>query len=263
MPGGRNVAPSVHQRRHPALVARHIAGTPTRRPHGQPAAHRRCWRRRGRARVRGRPSAADPLGADDTSAFSLATIGDVTGWSADDLQSASEDADVTEFLRPEDGAWDPEHPNDFYFVTTASFSGPSRLWRLRFADVTDPTASGTIQLLLEGTEGQRMMDNLTLDRAGHVLIQEDPGNQAHIAKIWQYDIRSDTLTEIAHHDPDRFLAGGSGFLTQDEESSGIIDASDTLGPGWFLFDVQAHYAIAGELVQGGQLLALYNPDSVE
>ncbi|MCI0584268.1 MAG: DUF839 domain-containing protein, partial [Chloroflexi bacterium] len=128
-------------------------------------------------------TAADPLGADDASAFSLAALGDVTGWSADDLQDASEDAGVTEFLRPEDGAWDPEHPNDFYFVTTASFSGPSRLWRLRFADATNPSAGGTIQLLLEGAEGQRMMDNLTIDRSGHVLVQEDPGNQAHVAKI--------------------------------------------------------------------------------
>jgi hypothetical protein len=28
------------------------------------------------------------------------------------------------------------------------------------------------------------------------------------------------------------------FLTQDEESSGIIDAEEILGPGWFLLDVQ-------------------------
>jgi hypothetical protein len=29
----------------------------------------------------------------------------------------------TGFNRPEDGAWDPTHPNDYYFVTTASFTG--------------------------------------------------------------------------------------------------------------------------------------------
>jgi len=32
-----------------------------------------------------------------------------------------------------------------------------------------------------------------------------------------------------------------------------------LGPGWFLLDVQAHYNISGELVQGGQLLAMFDP----
>jgi hypothetical protein len=32
-----------------------------------------------------------------------------------------------------------------------------------------------------------------------------------------------------------------------------------LGDGWYLLDVQAHYTIPGELVQGGQLLTLHLP----
>jgi len=43
---------------------------------------------------------------------------------------------------------------------------------------------------------------------------------------------------VAQHDPLRFLTGAPLFLTQDEESSGIIDATSILGPGWFLLDVQ-------------------------
>jgi hypothetical protein len=43
--------------------------------------------------------------------------------------------------------------------------------------------------------------------------------------------------------------GGAAFLTQDEESSGIISAP-FLGAGKYLLDVQAHYSIPGELVQG-------------
>ena len=41
-------------------------------------------------------------------------------------------------------------------------------------------------------------------------------------------------------------------------SSGIIDASDILGSGWYLLNAQVH-ASAGdtELVERGQLLALY------
>ncbi len=61
---------------------------------------------------------------------------------------------------------------------------------------------------------------------------------------------------IAQHDPNRFLPNAPNFLTQDEESSGIIDVSDILGEGWFLLDVQAHYSTDRELVEGGQLLAL-------
>jgi hypothetical protein len=213
------------------------------------------------------PGTADPLGGDDMSTFTLAPHGNVENWSGQQLQDDSELKNVTEFLRPEDGHWDPSNPNHFYFVTTAAFNQPSRLWRLEFTDRTNPALGGTIRLLLEGdepagTDQYRMLDNMTIDRHGHVLIQEDPGNNAYIARIWQYDIATGTLTEIAHHDPARFVAGGSMFLTQDEESSGIIDASVLLGDGWFLLDVQAHFTHADpELVQGGQLLALYNPAS--
>jgi hypothetical protein len=208
------------------------------------------------------PTTDDPLGADDSASFTLDGFGNVEGWGGALLQTNSETAAVTEFRRPEDGAWDPNHPNDLYFVTTSAFTTPSRLWRLHFNDLANPAAGGTIDLLLEGAEGgHRMFDNMTIDRHRHILIQEDPGSNAYIARIWQYDITTDTLTEIAQHDPARFVAGGASFLTIDEESSGIIDASSILGDGWFLLDVQAHYPIAGEVVEGGQLLALYNPDS--
>jgi hypothetical protein len=211
--------------------------------------------------------------------FALHGFGNVSDWSGAKLQGESIKAGVTEFLRPEDGAWDPSHPNDFYFVTTDRFDtvqtpgiagalnvpagqvGNSRLWRLRFADVTNPAAGGTVSMVLDGTEGQQMMDNITVDRTGHVLIQEDPGNQNYLARIWSYDTASDALTPIAEFDPARFSQGSPDFLTVDEESSGIIDASRILGPGWFLADAQAHYAIGGEVVEGGQLFALYNPAS--
>lgn len=201
--------------------------------------------------------------------FTLASLGDVTGSTGAQLQAESVTNGVTEFLRPEDGHWDPRDPDVFYFVTTDRFDsiqdgsgaqeGNSRLWRLRFDDINDPTAGGTISMLLDGTEGPQMMDNITVDRTGHILIQEDPGNQAYLARIWSYDIADDELTVIAKADPARF--SGSTPLTADEETSGIIDASRLLGKGWFLATVQAHYPIAGELVEGGQLVALFNPAS--
>ncbi len=68
---------------------------------------------------------------------------------------------------------------------------------------------------------------------------------------------------IAQHNP--FFFFGENALTQDEESSGIIDARDLIGPGWFLLDTQPHYTVQhfsargyAELVQDGQLMALYN-----
>jgi hypothetical protein len=76
-------------------------------------------------------------------------------------------------------------------------------------------------------------------------------------RIWAYHIYSDALTAIAQYDPGRFITGTPGFLTQDRESSGIIDAEEILGKGWFVFDVQAHRNLGGELVQDGQLLAMH------
>ena len=205
-------------------------------------------------------------GIPSGTAFVGAPLGDVTAKTGIELETMSDTVGVTEFLRPEDSSWDPKHPNDLYFATTASFLTKSRLWRLRFADPANPAAGGTIDQLLEGTEtggtSERfhMLDNITVDRRGNVLLQEDPGNQTYVARIWQYEIASDTLTEVAHHDPDRFQVGGSKFITSDEESSGIIDAEKILGKGWYLFDVQAHKANPEpELVEYGQLLALFVP----
>ncbi|MBL7936418.1 MAG: choice-of-anchor D domain-containing protein, partial [Bacteroidia bacterium] len=104
-------------------------------------------------------------------------------------------------------------------------------------------------------------DNLTIDHSGHVLLQEDPGNQTYIAKVWEYNTQTDVLTQVGEHDANRFITGGINFLTQDEESSGIIDVQEILGPGMFLIADQAHYAQPGQVVEGGQLLAFYNPNT--
>jgi len=201
--------------------------------------------------------------------FTLYNLGNVQNLSGAQLQTASVDGGVSEFLRPEDGAWDPSNPNDYYFVTTDRFDtvkegtgntvGRSRLYRLHFFDINNPTAGGVIDTLLDGTEPYQMLDNIAVTKRGQIVALEDVGNNAHIGKVWRYSIANDTLNMIAEHDPERFLTGGSNFLTQDEESSGVIDVSDILGEGWFLLDVQAHYSISGELVEGGQLLALHYP----
>jgi hypothetical protein len=182
---------------------------------------------------------------------------------------------ATTFSRPEDGAWDPKDPSKFYFVTTDRLDqvadgvgvqiGRSRLWRLNFADITNPDLGGTIDMLVDGTEGVNMLDNMTIDNYGHVLMQEDNGNADHNAKIWQYAINSNELKIIAKHDPARF--GDIGIsaslpFNKDEESSGIIDMEEILGPGEFLFVDQSHSSHPNPaLVENGQLLKLFNPDT--
>ena len=206
------------------------------------------------------PSSSTPIGADNTSTFTMIDLGDVSGMTGAQIDAASETAGVTTFLRPEDGAWDTLNPNRFYFVTTNAFNAPSQLWSLDFVDAAHPELGGTIKLLLNGTEGQQMFDNITVDSRGNIVLCEDVGNNAHLGKVWQYDPTADTLTQLAQHDASRFLTGGSNFLTQDEEASGVIDVSHILGNAGenvYLIDTQAHYGIGGELVEGGQLQLIH------
>jgi hypothetical protein len=188
--------------------------------------------------------------------FALVNLGDVSAISGSSLNTISTNSGVTTFLRPEDGAWDPSVPGVFYFVTTNSFTSPSRLWKLQFTNPLNPENGGTITAVLDGTEGQKMFDNLCLNNMGEIFLQEDPGGQLHIAKIWKYTIATDALSLVAEHDPNRFVTGAANFLTIDEEASGILDASSILGAGTYLFGDQAHYSIPGEIVEGGQILVM-------
>jgi RTX calcium-binding nonapeptide repeat (4 copies) len=206
------------------------------------------------------PSSIAALGADEMSTFTMVNLGNVSGLTGAQLDAASEAAGVTTFLRPEDGAWDTLNPNRFYFVTTNAFNAPSQLWAADFVDAKNPAAGGTIKLLLNGSEGQQMFDNMTVDANGKVVLNEDVGNNAHLGKVWQYDPTTDTMTVLAEHDASRFVAGGANFLTQDEESSGVIDVSHILGSAGenvYLIDTQAHYAVPGEQVEGGQLQLIH------
>ncbi|HEU5070896.1 MAG TPA: alkaline phosphatase PhoX [Verrucomicrobiae bacterium] len=210
--------------------------------------------------------AAEPAatGIPSGTAFTCVNLGDVKLKTGSQIESDSQTNGVTSFNRPEDSCWDPSNPNDFYFVTTASFTGNSRLWRLRFVDASRPELGGTIDMLLAGGEGPKMMDNITVSKRGSVFILEDVGNNPHIGKIWRYSIAKDTVEQVAAHDPNRFAVGGSKFLTQDEEASGIIPMNEILGEGWYLFDTQAHYNTGdSETVEGGQLQLLHFPPGRE
>lgn len=106
-----------------------------------------------------------------------------------------------------------------------------------------------------------------------MLLNEDVGNAARNGKVWLYDPITDELVKIARHDTARF--GDIGIpatlpFNQDEETSGILDASSILGPGAYLMVDQSHYQINAssnveqfsnptELVEGGQLLFVRAP----
>ncbi len=221
-----------------------------------------------------------------SASFTLVSIGNAEGLSGAQVQSISTAQAASEFLRPEDGAWDLNHPSDFYFVTTHTFdqtkdltgatTAASRLYRLRFTDLADPAAGGHITMLLDGSEAHNMLDNLVVDGYGRVIIQEDPGNQQHAARVWAYEIGAGTLTEIGKHDDaifgDSNPTDGSAIgtiltgFTKDEESSGVIDVSAILGAGKYLLVTQAHSSTKytdgsaipniADVKEGGQLMVM-------
>lgn len=184
------------------------------------------------------------------------------------LQTESVASGITQFARPEDGHW--ADADTFYFVTTGASGNTAKLYRADFSDASDLTLGGTVTMVkdsatLTGTDGAsaRSFDNLFVAQDGTILIQEDPGNNGYIAKTWMYDPGTDTWKQVLESDRSRFLSGGTGFLTQDEENSGIIEITGILGRNdgkrYFIGNTQAHYGIPGELVEGGQLYVMSAP----
>ena len=197
--------------------------------------------------------------------FTVPNLGDVSARTGAQLQADSVTAGITQFNRPEDATWDVNDPSVLYFVTTASFTGISRLWKMDFVDPAQPALGGTAEILLSGPSndpaktpaeqaGPRMMDNITATAGGDLLIQEDPGNSAYLAGIWQFDVATKKLRRVGVHAPAFFTQAPPTFITQDEETSGIIPL-DVIGePGKYLYVDQIHKASADpELVEGGQM----------
>jgi hypothetical protein len=211
-------------------------------------------------KVTGYPAEVAATGIPSGTHFGVYSFGDVSSKSGAQLEAESDANGVTQFRRPEDGAWDTANPNVYYFVTTDQYPGKSRLWRLTFDDASHPELGGTIDMLLDGTEGQQMLDNIAVNGRGQIVALEDIGDQPALGKVWHYDPAGDALTQIAEHDPAVFTPGSPGFVTQDEETSGVIDVSSILGEGWYLLDDQVHARSTDpELVEGGQLLAMHLP----
>ncbi len=217
-------------------------------------------------KINGLTTEVDATSLAANTRFSLAPLGNVTSKTGATLQTDSVGAGVTGFQRPEDGAWNPLNPKEYFFVTTdgAAATDRSRLWRMTFDDLADITLGGKAEMLLDGTEGQLMFDNITISPDGKtVTLLEDPGANSRLAKVWQYDIATDGLREIAQHDPLLFSTTstqGNFKFNWDEESSGVIPLWDILGPGYYALDVQVHTAstLSGA-VENGQLVIMYTP----
>src|SRR5262249_36758492 len=152
-------------------------------------------------------------------------------------------------------------------ITGANIGGKAqnaRLYKLTFDSLSNPTG-GTIQFITERTPnsgatppepGFAQFDNITVAGDGSVMVQEDPGNNAYLAKTYRVNPTTKEKTAVLQSDAARFAAPNPPPFNVDEESSGIIEVTDIVknanwyeaGRRYFLADLQAHYLIPGELV---------------
>jgi len=151
---------------------------------------------------------------------------------------------------------------------------------MRFKDVKNPLAGATVELLLDGSEPAflNMPDNLTIDKSGNILLQEDPGNNVTLSRVFAYRISDAKLVQIAGFNSALFGADSATKITVDEETSGITDVTDLLRKNksdknsYYVFVAQVHSTIAAartditdkaaiaSAIEGGQIYLLTVPD---
>jgi Bacterial protein of unknown function (DUF839) len=206
------------------------------------------------------------------------TSGSVTGeWvhipDAEDLtdtqlEAASDAAGAMTFVRPEDGAFNPNNRNEFFFDTTGSSSGADdgvnelgRLYSLRLHP-GNPLQPATLTVVYNadtvvaaGGDVAISPDNLDASDQ-YLMINEDGTTESRAVmaakdrdgSIWRFGlvkgpvgavgVDASTATRVAQLDPpgrDGITVGPGVW-----ETSGIIDTSGLFGADIWLSDVQAH-----------------------
>jgi hypothetical protein len=192
------------------------------------------------------------------------------------LEYWSDIHNVFQFVRVEDIAYDkrPGKGNIVYIVDsgrgrtaaqsldTNFRSTNGRVWKM-VLDPDDPTKVTSLTVLVEGDDNPvktlnevHQPDNIETTPNG-LLLTEDPGSSqqfpvgsadpnATTARLWHVPIGNPAGAEVVAKvdqsadgqgtDVDGRAPGNQGAW----ESTGIVDASDALGPGAFLINVQAH-----------------------
>jgi hypothetical protein len=190
-----------------------------------------------------------------------------------ELEQASQAIGAFDFVRIEDAVASSTDTGVVYFADTGAahretFRG--RIYKLTIDPSRPRRADLEVVLDADASDDLFNPDNLALS-AKALVIQEDR-NYAHSGynRVLAYRFADETLEAVARTDPRPIAierAGGPGAW----ESSGVIDASELFGEGWWLLDVQAgdvSVSVPGPSLEpgsaegeGGQLLKVFIPDT--
>ncbi|MDH3730758.1 MAG: hypothetical protein OES13_06510 [Acidimicrobiia bacterium] len=213
---------------------------------------------------------------DDVADGTLATAAPQDG-----LEEWSNDNNIFQAIRLEDLAYDKNDPRVVYIADTGRtrivadettgrmMRGPGgtvgladngRIFKL-VLNADDPRIVDSLTVLADGDAGDTSAfvpfvnpDNIDTSKKS-LMVQED----ADDAKVWQYHMRTGTWRVVAT------------VIDSDGESTGIVDASEWLGGGRWLLNVQGHgtfidedaTTIPGTTIkrEAGQLMLLTIPGS--
>lgn len=185
----------------------------------------------------------------------------------------------TSLARVEDGAFDPNDARNYYFVTTESNGNKAAtaldpnnklvtkrdggaLWKLRLTDAKNPALGGVITMLLDGSEAPYINkpDNIEVDGFGNILIEEDPGNNPQIERMFAYRIADGKIAVLTQFNEKMFskAAGDSSFITEDEEQSGVLNVTALLRKG--KSDKNSYYLLNAQVHATGAALLKARPD---
>ncbi len=185
----------------------------------------------------------------------------------------------TSLARVEDGAFDPNDARNYYFVTTESNGDKAAtaldpnnklvtkrdggaLWKLRLTDAKNPALGGKITMLLDGSEAPYMNkpDNIEVDGYGNILIQEDPGNNAQIERMFAYRIADGKIAVVSQFNDKMFskAAADASFITEDEEQSGVVNVTSLLRKN--KTDKNFYYVLNAQVHATGAALLKARPD---
>jgi hypothetical protein len=219
-------------------------------------------------------------------------IPDVEDLSAEQLEAATAATGAMTFVRPEDGAFNPNDRNELFFDTTGSSSGADdgvnelgRLYSLRLhpGNPLKPAILSIVYnadtVIAAGGDTAISPDNLAASTK-YLMINEDGTTESRAVmaakgrdgSIWRFDLLkkpeggpgvSSVGSRVAQLDPPGRdgVSVGAGVW----ETSGIIDASALFGADSWLSDVQAHPPTGAPggttvTVEDGQLFLLRPTD---